>query len=68
MQQIIYYDTLYNCWCMTAEVNYLNHIRNERCVVKGNNFASAEELRDYLVNLGYGTKDQYIIIPREEQQ
>lgn len=68
MQQIIYYDTLYNCWCMTAEVNYANHIRSERCVVKGTEFTSAEQLRDYLVKYGYGTKDQYTIIPREEEQ
>ena len=67
MQQIIYYDTLYNCWCMTSEVNYTNRIRSERCVVKGTEFASAEQLRDYLVNHGYGTKDQYTIIPQEEQ-
>jgi hypothetical protein len=52
---------------MTAETNYLNHIRNERCVVKGHDFATAEELRDYLVNRSYGTKDQYVIIPQEEQ-
>lgn len=68
MQQIIYYDTLYNCWCMTAEVNYTNHIRSERCVVKGNEFTSGEELRDYLVKHGYGTKDQYTIIPQEDGQ
>lgn len=68
MQQIIYYDTLYNCWCMTSEVNYTNRIRSERCVVKGTEFASAEQLRDYLVKYGYGTKDQYIIIPREDKQ
>ena len=66
MQQIIYYDTLYNCWCMTAEVNYTNHIHNERGIVKGTEFASAEELRDYLVKYGYGTKDQYTIIPQED--
>lgn len=53
---------------MTAEVNYTNHIRNERCVVKGTEFTSAEELRDYLVHHGYGTKDQYTIIPQEEEQ
>ena len=53
---------------MTSEVNYTNHIRSERCVVKGNDFASAEQLRDYLVKYGYGTKDQYIIIPREDKQ
>lgn len=53
---------------MTAETNYLNHIRNERCVVRGPEFTSPEQLRDYLVNLGYGTKDQYIIIPQEEEQ
>ena len=68
MQQIIYYDTLYNCWCMTAEVNYTNHIRSERCIVKGTEFASAEQLRDYLVKYGYGTKDQYTIIPQEEER
>ena len=68
MQQIIYYDTLYNCWCMTSEVNYTNHIRNERCVVKGNDFASGEQLRDYLVKYGYGTKDQYTIIPQEAKR
>ena len=67
MQQIIYYDTLYNCWCMTSEVNYTNRIRSERCVVKGTEFASAEQLRDYLVNHGYGTKEQYTIIPQEEK-
>ena len=53
---------------MTAEVNYTNHIRSERCVVKGTGFKSAEELRDYLVKYGYGTKDQYTIIPREEER
>lgn len=53
---------------MTAEVNYANRIRSERCVVKGTGFTSAEQLRDYLVNLGYGTKDQYTIIPQEEEQ
>ena len=68
MQQIIYYDTLYNCWCMTSEVNYTNHIRNERCVVKGTEFKSPEQLRDYLVKYGYGTKDQYTIIPQEDKQ
>ena len=31
-------------------------------------FASAEQVRDYLVNYGYGTKDQYTIIPQEEEQ
>ena len=51
---------------MTSEVNYTNHIRNERCVVKGTEFASAEQLRDYLVNHGYGVKEQYIIIPQED--
>ena len=53
---------------MTAEVNYANHIRSERCVVKGTEFESPEQLRDYLVKYGYGTKDQYTIIPREEKQ
>ena len=53
---------------MTAEVNYANRIRSERCVVKGTEFTSAEQLRDYLVKYGYGTKDQYTIIPREEEQ
>ena len=53
---------------MTAETNYTNHIRNERCVVRGTEFKSPEQLRDYLVNHGYGTKDQYTIIPQEEEQ
>ena len=53
---------------MTAEVNYANRIRNERCVVRCPEFNSPEQLRDYLVKYGYGKKEQYTIIPREDEQ
>lgn len=69
-EQIIYFDTLQNCWCLTPRENYEARIRNARAVVYsyGDGFKTGEELRDYLVKHGYGTKDQYTIIPKEEEQ
>lgn len=67
-EQIIYFDTLRQCWCVTARENYEARIRNARTVLACDGFKTPQELRDYLVNRGYGTKDQYIIIPQEEKQ
>ena len=67
-EQIIYYDTLRGCYCVTPRENYEAHLTDARSVLQCPDFASAEQVRDYLVNYGYGTKDQYTIIPQEEEQ
>ena len=67
-EQIIYYDKLRGCYCVTSRENYEERITNARAVIQCSDFASAEQVRDYLVNHGYGTKDQYTIIPQEEEQ
>lgn len=66
-EQIIYYDTLRGCYCVTPRENYEERITNARAVVQCEGYDSAEQVRDYLVNHGYGTKEQYTIIPQEEQ-
>ena len=66
-EQIIYYDTLRGCYCVTPRENYEERITNARAVVRCEGYDSAEQVRDYLVNHGYGTKEQYTIIPQEEQ-
>lgn len=67
-EQIIYYDTLRGCYCVTSRENYEARINNSRAVVQCEGYDSAEQVRDYLVNYGYGTKEQYTIIPQEEEQ
>lgn len=67
-EQIIYYDKLRDCYCVTSRENYEANITNARAVIQCPDFASAEQVRDYLVNRGYGTKDQYTIIPQEEER
>ena len=67
-EQIIYYDTLRDCYCVTPRENYEAHLTDARSVISCSDFASAEQVRDYLVNHGYGTKEQYTIIPQEEKQ
>lgn len=67
-EQLIYYDTLRGCYCVTSRENYEAHLTDARSVLQCPDFASAEQVRDYLVNYGYGTKDQYTIIPQEEEQ
>ena len=66
-EQIIYYDTLRGCYCVTSRENYEARINNSRAVVQCEGYDSAEQVRDYLVKYGYGTKEQYTIIPQEEQ-
>ena len=67
-EQIIYYDTLRGCYCVTSHENYEANLTDARSVLQCPDFASAEQVRDYLVNYGYGTKDQYTIIPQEDEQ
>ena len=67
-EQIIYYATLRGCYCVTSRENYEARLTDARSVLTCSDFASAEQVRDYLVNYGDGTKDQYIIIPQEEEQ
>lgn len=67
-EQLIYYDTLRDCYCVTSRENYEAHIIDARSVLQCPDFASAEQVRDYLVNYGYGTKDQYTIVPQEDKQ
>lgn len=67
-EQIIYFDTLRDCYCVTSRENYEARITNSRAVVQCSDFASAEQVRDYLVNHGYGVKEQYTIIPQEDKQ
>ena len=67
-EQIIYYDTLRGCYCVTPRENYEARLTDARSVITCSDFASAEQVRDYLVKYGYGTKDLYVIIPQEEEQ
>ena len=67
-EQIIYYDKLRGCYCVTSRENYEARITNARAVMQCTDFASAEQVRDYLINHGYGNKEQYTIIPQEEEQ
>ena len=67
-EQIIYYDTLRGCYCVTSRENYEERITNARAVIQCSDFASAEQVRDYLVKHGYGTKEQYTIIQQEDKQ
>lgn len=67
-EQIIYFDTLRQCWCVTARENYEARLRNARTVLMCDGFKTPEELRDYFVKRGYGTADQYVIIRPEEEQ
>lgn len=67
-EQIIYYDMLRGCYCITSRENYEARVTNARAVLRCDGYDTAEDLRDYLVKHGYGTKDQYTIIPQEEEQ
>ena len=49
-EQIIYYDTLRGCYCVTPRENYEAHLTDARSVISCSDFASAEQVRDYLVN------------------
>ena len=64
MKNIIYFDKYFNHWCVTAEINLLAGLRSHRThYVTGErmNFDTPEELRDFLISKGYGTKKDYII-------
>lgn len=65
--KIIYFDTLYNCWCVTARENYEAHIHNARAVLRCPDFAEPDSLKAYFVKHGYGSNDTYTIIPKEGQ-
>ena len=54
-EQLIYYDTLRDCYCVTSRENYEARLTDARSVLQCPDFASAEQVRDYLVNYGYGT-------------
>ena len=41
-EQIIYYDTLRGCYCVTPRENYEAHLTDARSVVQCSDFASAE--------------------------
>ena len=49
-EQIIYYDTLRGCYCVTSRENYEARLTDARSVISCSDFASAEQVRDYLVN------------------
>lgn len=65
--QYIYYDQLYNCWCITSRENYEARIRNARTVVRCEGFTSAEQVQDYLVNHVHADKNNITIIKEEQQ-
>ena len=44
-EQIIYYDTLRGCYCVTSRENYEERITNARAVIQCSDFASAEQTR-----------------------
>lgn len=65
--QYIYYDTLYKCWCITSRENYEARIRNARTVIMCEEFTSAEQVQDYLVNRIHLNKNDITIIKEEQQ-